>query len=303
MGFNYTTDPNINKQSKKRFKLHYHLQIRMKSLRTLLITTIIILILAIPVIPTDAPVWTGNYVNDYAGILSNSGQLESILQELQQNNTVEFAIVTINQTPPDETKETYANKIFNKWGIGKKGENNGLLFLMISNQTSGNRMRLEIGYGLEPYITDSAAGRILDAALPYYEKQDYSKAAYIVVTRTIDILNQKNYQPGPEIRRAVEKIDWFPIIFFLVYIGFFVAAIIISIVKTKPRCPECDSAKLRADGEYYICKKCGHRFKKPKAKRAYPFIISGSGASTGGGSFGGGGGFGGGGSGGGGAGR
>lgn len=248
-------------------------------------------------IASEAPSWTGHYVNDYANILDNDNQLESILVELEKNTSIEFAIVTISSIPHDETKETYSYKILNEWGVGKEEKDNGLLLLMIANGTPGNRMRIEVGYGLEGDLPDSAAGRILDAALPYYTESDYSQAAYIVVSGVKDRLEGR-YLPEEdageymEIAAAVLAMLAFPIIMGLVFL-------VIAVSVSGRKCPKCGSLKVKCAKEECTCQKCGFRFRKKK-RRIYPVVIGGGG--WGGGGFGGGG-FGGGSSGGGGAGR
>ncbi|MDI6720931.1 MAG: TPM domain-containing protein [Candidatus Aenigmarchaeota archaeon] len=230
----------------------------------------------------DAPQWTGNYVNDYAGVLGNRAELEGILRDIERNLTIEFAVVTISALPPDETKETYSYKIFNEWGIGKKSENNGLLLLIIANGTPGSRMRIEVGYGIEGYITDAAAGRALDHALPYYEKGDYSGAAYIVVSDIQSIIENKGYASGYNregYRRSSLIIFLLPFIFV-----FFIAITFIAVsLSMRPEC-SCGSRSFYHEGNYMICKKCK---KKIKIRRMYRGAMIG-GAMAGGG-FGGGG--------------
>ena len=268
------------------------------------IFVIALALLAFTAAAAEAPSYSG-FVNDYAGILDNKAELEGILRELEQNNTVEFAVVTISEMPSDETKETYAYKIFNSWGIGKKSEDNGLLLLIIANGKPGNRMRLEVGYGLEGYITDAAAGRILDEGLPYYELGDYSKAAKTIVGKAIETLQNKEYTSG-----YAGDYDYtgyfgftsFSMLQFLmpVIFIFFIAITFIITSINMPKCT-CGSRSFFYEGNYIVCKKCGKR------RRSYrnAMIMGGiAGGGFGGGhGGGGGGGFGGGSSGGGGAGR
>lgn len=249
-------------------------------------------------VAADAPQWAGHYVNDYANILDNDNTLESMLIELERNTSIEFAIVTLSSIPADETKETYSYKIFNEWGLGKEDKDNGLLFLMIANGTPGNRMRIEVGYGLEGDLPDSAAGRILDAALPHYENGDYSQAAYTVVNGIKDRLKGK-YLPAEDseeyasIAMMVLGMLAFPIIMGLVFL-------IIAVSVSGRKCPRCGSLKVKCEKENCVCKKCGFRFRKKKRASNYAWVAGTGG--WGGGGFGGGG-FGGGSSGGGGAGR
>jgi len=272
-------------------------------MRIRILCSLCILIFSAITLATDAPKWTGSYVNDYAGVISSADKfvLEGMLTELERNTTVEFAIVTLSQIPQDETKETYAYKIFNTWGIGKEGEDNGLLLLIIANSTPGNRMRFEIGYGLEGYITDAAAGRMLDDALPHYNAGNYSQAAYVIVGDVKNALEGK-YISGYKGPTASGWINILPFLLpQLLFLGFFLASIAFAIRGVKPRCPRCGSTKLTQDGDYYICEK-GHRFKKKKAKTWHGALVGAGAGGFGGGGFGGGG-FGGGAGGGGGAGR
>ena len=251
----------------------------------------------------EVPAWTGSYVNDYAGILNNSAELESILEGLKANTTVEFAVVTLSSIPPDEDMNSYAYKIFNTWGIGEKESDNGLLLLMIENGTPGSRMKIEVGYGLEGYITDAAAGRMLDDALPYYSEGDYSSAAYIIVSEASQKL-EAEYVPGS----APGAETYLPVmILTIVSIAIILAFAIAAASSSRTKCPRCGSYKVKCvpdakDSSNLDCKcsNCGLKFrKKRKRSNVYPFVYGGA---MGGGGFGGGG-FGGGASGGGGAGR
>ena len=251
---------------------------------------LLVMVIALPASAASVPQWTGHYVNDYAGVLGNGALLEAMLQDIERNSTVEFAVVTVSSIPTDETKETYAYKILNGWGIGKKSEDNGMLFLLIANGTPGNRMRLEIGYGLEGYITDAGAGRILDAAMPYYESGDYSQASYEVVSGVKTLLENKEYSSGYKASRIKTIVSILPFIFmFFIFVSFIAAFMM------RPKCPDCGSKDMRSDGMYIICRKCGKKIRRPHNYVAPVFIA--------GGGLGGAGGFGGGGGGGGGAGR
>ena len=87
--------------------------------------------------------------------------IEERLLQLEKISGVQFAVVTIDNLG-DESIEGYAEGLFQAWGIGKKGEDNGLL-LLISKED--RKMRIEVGYGLEPYIPDAFAGHIIDSIL------------------------------------------------------------------------------------------------------------------------------------------
>ncbi|RPI09757.1 MAG: TPM domain-containing protein, partial [Acidobacteriales bacterium] len=66
-----------------------------------------------------------------------------------------------------------ANALFRKWGIGKKGTDEGVLLLLV---TRDRRMRLEVGYGLEPVLPDGLSGSILRQMRPALKESRYGEA-------------------------------------------------------------------------------------------------------------------------------
>ena len=112
------------------------------------------------------------YVSDFAGLLSLSGKnrIETQLALLEKETTTQVAVVTVKSL--DGTSiEDYANRLFETWGIGMKGRDNGVLLLVAAGE---RKVRIEVGYGVEAVITDSRAGRILDfEVLPAFKRGDY----------------------------------------------------------------------------------------------------------------------------------
>ena len=112
------------------------------------------------------------YVNDYAGILSNEtkAKLAALSSEIEAKTTSQLAILTIDTTAPLDI-ETYAVKLFEKWGIGQKGKNNGVLILVAVKE---RRARIEVGYGLEGAIPDALAKNIIEKSMiPFFKRGDY----------------------------------------------------------------------------------------------------------------------------------
>lgn len=87
---------------------------------------------------------------------SDEIRINSLCAEIENNWTIEVAVLTVNTTQP-MTIEQYAVETFEKNGIGKKDVNNGLLIVAAIQD---RKWRLEVGYGLEPIINDAKAGRI-----------------------------------------------------------------------------------------------------------------------------------------------
>ena len=144
--------------------------------RVILIVSMILLLLALvcmPAFAADFPKPTG-LVNDFAHLLSDGtiSQLETQLYVLAQDTKAEVAVVTIDSLE-GASIEQYAADLFSAWKIGEKDQNNGVLFLIASAE---HKARIEVGYGLEPVITDGRAGRILDnEVIPYFKEGDYDQ--------------------------------------------------------------------------------------------------------------------------------
>ncbi len=128
----------------------------MKFKRILLILTLIfILSMLWGVTYPEAKSW----VNDYSGVLSRETtiELENLITELKQKTDVEVAVAIVKNLEGID-KDTYANELFKKWGIGSKNDE-GLLILV---SVEDRKIKVETGYGLEGILPDGKVGRILD---------------------------------------------------------------------------------------------------------------------------------------------
>jgi uncharacterized protein len=129
----------------------------------------------IPAFAQDFPNPVG-YVNDFGYLLNSdtASRLEDRLVALEKDTSAELAVVTLLSLD-DRTIEEAAVALFEQWSIGKKGQDNGVLFLIAYDDAAGRyRYRIEVGYGLEAVITDGRAGRILDnEVLPKTHSGDF----------------------------------------------------------------------------------------------------------------------------------
>ncbi len=105
------------------------------------------------------------YVNDFAGVMTPGQRagLEGYLQQIESRGGVEIVLATL-PTIGDVTIEEAATRLYEQWGIGKKGKDQGVLLL---DAIAERRIRIEVGYGLEGALPDGKTGAILDqVAIP-----------------------------------------------------------------------------------------------------------------------------------------
>ena len=98
-------------------------------------------------------------VNDGAGMISPQAEaaLEAKLADLEKNESTQIAILTVPSLEGDAI-EDFSMRVVEAWKIGRKGLDNGVLFLVSRDD---RKVRIEVGYGLEGRLTDLLAGRIV----------------------------------------------------------------------------------------------------------------------------------------------
>ncbi len=160
--------------------------------------------IAMPLLVAEAYVSPGTptgMVNDFASIIDPAIEvsIESKLSELRKNTGVEIAVVTVNNID-GETIETFANKLFEDWGIGDKEKDNGLLILVAPNE---REVRIEVGYGMEGVITDLQSGNIIEKdMLPAFRNGSYASGIETAVDTILAVING-----SPEAIAYVSSVD------------------------------------------------------------------------------------------------
>src|SRR5579872_3532469 len=114
------------------------------------------------------------YVNDFSSTLDAASKqtLEAYCANLERVTGVQMAIVLV-PTLDGEPIEDAANRLYREWGIGKKGKDEGILLMLA---VKDRKSRAEIGYGVEPIISDGAAGGVLRQIRPILQQGNYSGA-------------------------------------------------------------------------------------------------------------------------------
>jgi uncharacterized protein len=117
------------------------------------------------------------YVEDYANVINASDErsLVGVLQELEQKTGAQYIVLTV-LTTDSMPIEQFSIELAEKWKLGQKGKDNGLLFVLAKND---RKWRFEVGYGLEGFVTDQYCGRVgREVLVPFLRKGDYSQGIY-----------------------------------------------------------------------------------------------------------------------------
>ena len=182
-----------------------------------------LLVAAVPLLHAALPAHTG-YVTDGARVLDEADEraLAAQLQAVEQRTTAEIAVVTIASLDGLSIEE-YANRLFHEWGIGQKGKDNGVLVLVAPSE---RRVRIEVGYGLEPVLPDGLAGEVIrNQALPAFRDGDVPGGIRATTARVAAIV-LANQTLSAEERAALDAPheEPLPTIFSTVFFGAFVLA-------------------------------------------------------------------------------
>ena len=126
----------------------------------------------------EVPALPPNPVVDLAGIIDDTVETEinRYLRDLERKTSAQMAILTINSLEGQTIEEFAINIAHDKWKLGQKGKDNGLLLLVAKID---RKYRIEVGYGLEGILPDSLVGSIgRQYLVPYFRKGDYSRGIY-----------------------------------------------------------------------------------------------------------------------------
>ena len=160
------------------------------------------------------------YVNDFVGVLDpgTKSQLEGLALELKQKTGAELAVAIVPSLEGDSI-ENYANLLAESWGIGDQEDRGAMMLLSIEE----HRLRIEIGYGLEPIIPDGRAGEIREMMVPALRAADYNAAITVALVQLAQIVAQDAGvtltgvpQAAPRRRaRRSRRGSWWPLLFIL----------------------------------------------------------------------------------------
>ncbi|MBW2637070.1 MAG: TPM domain-containing protein, partial [Deltaproteobacteria bacterium] len=126
-------------------------------------------------------------INDFANVISpqQKRSMELLAREVLQKTGTTVVVATIKSIG-DNDLTGYANRLYEQWGLGKKGEDKGVLIILAVKE---RRIRIETGYGVEGILPDGLVGNILDRyVVPKLKQNNYDEGmanALVAVSQVI----------------------------------------------------------------------------------------------------------------------
>lgn len=208
------------------------------------------------------------YVCDPENILSAQAcaAMDSVLYALEQTTGIE-TVVAVLPSIGNEDCFDFAHKLFNKWGVGKKGTDNGLVILLVTDQRC---IQFETGYGLEGDLPDAICKRIqTNYMVPYLKNGDWDNGMVAGVRAVYERLN------GSMTNEGTEEEGEIPYVLIFALLGFILTGIIGAVlaVRKANKCPVCKKHALQRSNSRlisrgngvkkeevtYTCRNCGHK--------------------------------------------
>jgi uncharacterized protein len=160
------------------------------------------------------------WVNDYADLLTEEQErsLNAKLSSFQDTTGTQIFIVTSNDHEGAPIS-LMANEIGEKWGVGGKEKDNGILILIYPDQ---NEIFIAPGYGVEEYITDAISRRIIEKEIvPSFRESDFhgglDKATDVIMNLLSGVFTVEQYDKGSEDGGALVGLFLFFLITFLLF--------------------------------------------------------------------------------------
>lgn len=177
---------------------------------------------AVPQKPTNSP------VVDQANVIDEptEGRIDSTVKAYEQKTGNQIAVLTIKSLDGEDI-EGYSYRVASAWGIGDKTANNGELIVVAVDD---RKVRIEVGRGLEPYLTDLQSYRIIqDYMIPEFRSGSYARGIEIGVQKSIDVIGGERLSgtgataPKKSGMGDIVGMLFYVAIFPLMYLGSFLA--------------------------------------------------------------------------------
>ena len=141
------------------------------------------------------------HVTDLTHSLSptEAAALEAKLVDWEARTSNQLVVLLVPTTLP-EPIESYSLRVAEQWKIGRKGQDNGAVFLSAKND---KKMRIEVGYGLEGVLTDVTARRIIaENVAPPFRDGRFAAGIGAGIDRIVAVVGEGKPLPPPQSNRV-----------------------------------------------------------------------------------------------------
>ncbi len=160
-------------------------------------------------------------VTDLTGTLSSSDRqaLDAKLAAWEAQTGNQLVVLMLPSTKP-EAIASYSIRVADAWKIGRKGKDNGAIFLVAKDD---HKNRIEVGYGLEGILTDVTSRRILaETVAPFFRNNQFAEGLNAGVDRIIDVVNKGEPLPDAPAVQAPHRRSGGGVSFDMIFIVLFV---------------------------------------------------------------------------------
>ncbi len=169
-------------------------------------------------------------VTDLTATLSpaDEARIEARLKEFETKKGAQIAVLIVDSTQP-ETAFDYATRVFSEWKLGRKGVDDGVLFLVAK---SDRKMQTLTGPGISGLLTDAMSKRIIaEVVAPKFRSGDFAGGIEDGVAKMIGVIDGEILPPPPEKRVATQSSGGYENFFVLaIFAAMFVGPMLRSIL-------------------------------------------------------------------------
>ncbi|MCI5664622.1 MAG: TPM domain-containing protein [Mediterranea sp.] len=229
--------------------------------------------------------------------------IDRMLYALEQQTGIETVVAVVGSIGDEECFD-FCHRLLNTWGVGKKGKNNGLVILLVTDQRC---IQFYTGYGLEGDLPDAICKRIQTRDMvPYLKDARWSEgmvAGIRAVCARLDGSMSNDEPSDDEDDISILTVFLIGCLIMLIAIGAGIWALWAS-----SKCPQCGQHKLqrtstrllykrggiKKEEVTYVCRHCGHIVKRQQSSYdehyqgrggSGPILFGGGGGGFGGGGF------------------
>ncbi|MBL7978761.1 MAG: TPM domain-containing protein [Bacteroidetes Order II. Incertae sedis bacterium] len=182
--------------------------------------------------------WGPNaYVSNPNNLLTIAevAHLNRLLMNMEHETKAQMAVVVVKELKGKSAK-MLATELLNRWGVGQRGINNGILLLVA---VENREWAFEIGYGLEPVLTDYVTAQLGGSILvPHFKKAAYAMGISNVVKEIHTLLLQPSR--ARELHQKAENeatADWWENVWFVLVLLLFLLGLYLLISSPYKRLP------------------------------------------------------------------